>query len=136
MLLPRRLLSLLISLGVVPAISCLTAAAEDRPAFEERFSEQLSGGWTWIDGQPGAWQLAGDSLELKVMPVGEGMWAGGRKHPNLLLRTPPEGDFAVEVQLKSNPTGKFEHAGLLLYADGDNYVVINKEMLDQLEIVM
>jgi hypothetical protein len=69
--------------------------------------------------------------------VGEGLWASGRKHPNLLLRDPgTKGDFAVEVSLKSKPTSQFEHAGVLLYADGDNNVAINKGMFHKPEIVL
>lgn len=117
-------------------LSCLPALADDKPLFEDNFASSLATGWTWIDELPGTWQVAENVLELKVVPVGEGLWAGGQRHPNLLLREPPKGDFAVEVELNSNPTGEFEHAGLLLHADGDNYVVINKEMTSKLEVVM
>lgn len=118
-------------------IGCATAAlAAEKPLFEEKFTDKLSAGWTWIDEVPGSWQLIDGSLELKVLPVGEGLYGGGRKHPNLLLRDPAAtGDFAVEVQIKSLPTEQFEHAGLMLFADGDNYVVLNKEMLGKSEIV-
>ncbi|HTU21386.1 MAG TPA: hypothetical protein VMG10_25330 [Gemmataceae bacterium] len=83
------------------------------------------------------WQLVDESLDLKVVPVGEGLWAGGRKHPNLLPRDPgTKGDFAVEVHLNSKPTSECEHAGVFLYADGDNWVALNKEILGKPEIVM
>ncbi len=123
--------------GAALIVSIAPAAAEEKPLFQERFSGKLSAGWTWVDELPGTWQIVDDSLDLKVVPVGEGLWASGRKHPNLLLRDPgTTGDFAVEVHLKSKPTSEFEHAGLLLYVDGDNYVVINKEMFAKPEIVL
>lgn len=119
------------------AVSALAAVAEEKPLFEENFSGKLADGWSWIDEVPGSWQLVDDSLELKVLPVGEGLWEGGRKHPNLLLRDPAvRGDFAVEVQLKSQPTSQFEHAGLILIADGDNYVVLSKEMFGKPEVIL
>ena len=58
-------------------------------------------------------------------------------HANLLLRDPgTKGDLDVEVFLKSKPTSEFEHAGVILYVDGDNYIVINKEMFQKPEIVL
>jgi squalene-hopene/tetraprenyl-beta-curcumene cyclase len=136
MLLHRSLLRLFL-VGASLIGSCLVAAAQQKPLFEEKFSGKLSPGWAWIDELPGTWQLADNSLDLKVVPVGEGLWASGRKHPNLLLRdSGTKGDFAVEVFLKSKPTSEFEHAGVILYVDGDNYIVINKEMFQKPEIVL
>lgn len=133
---PRFFRNLLLS-GFMFAVSGAMASAEETPLFVEKFTGKLSAGWTWIDEVPGSWQLADEALELKVLPVGEGLWAEGRKHPNLLVREPgTKGDFAIEVQIKSQPTSQFEHAGLLLFADGDNYVVLNKEMFDKPEVVM
>jgi regulation of enolase protein 1 (concanavalin A-like superfamily) len=123
--------------GVALVHWCLPVKAEERPLFQENFAGKLSGGWTWIDEQPGTWRLIDDSLELKVVQVGDGLWAGGRTHPNLLLCDPAtKGDFAVEVFLESNPTGHYEHAGVLLYGDGDNFVALNKEMLEKPEIAL
>jgi regulation of enolase protein 1 (concanavalin A-like superfamily) len=108
----------------------LRLSAAERTLFEEKFSGQLSPGWSWIDEQHEGWRLADGNLELKVVPVSEGLFSGGRKHPNVLLRDPGvPGDFAVEVQLQSRPTSNLEHAGILIYFDGDNYVAINKEVL-------
>jgi squalene-hopene/tetraprenyl-beta-curcumene cyclase len=108
----------------------MSLPAAERTLFEEKFSGQLSSGWNWIDEQRDSWRLDGGNLELKVVAVPEGLFSGGRKHPNLLLRdsgTP--GDFAVEVELNSRPTSELEHAGILIYFDGDNYVALNKEVL-------
>src|SRR5262249_12163089 len=116
MLLPRCSLLRLVLVAVALLGWCLPADAEQKPLFQEKFTGKLSAGWTWIDELPGTWQLVDESLDLKVVPVGEGLWASGRKHPNLLLRDPgTKGDFAVEVHLKSKPTSQFEHAGVLLY---------------------
>ena len=123
--------------GWILAISFTMAFAEEKPLFEEKFTGKLSAGWTWVDETPGGWQLIDGSLELKVLPVDEGLLGSGRKHPNLLLRDPgATGDFAVEVQLKSQPTSQSEHAGLILFADGDNYVMLNKEMADRAAVIM
>src|ERR1700676_456002 len=77
----------------------LSLSAAERTLFEEKFSGQLSPGWSWIDEQPGAWRLDDGHLELKTVAVTEGLLASGRKHPNMLLRDAgAQGDFAVEVQ--------------------------------------
>ncbi|MDB5337648.1 MAG: 2,3-oxidosqualene cyclase [Planctomycetaceae bacterium] len=123
--------------GWILAVFSMTALAEDKPLFEDKFSRKLAEGWTWVDEVPGSWQASDSGLELKVLPVGEGLWGGGRKHPNLLLRDPGKpGDYAVEVQIKSQPTSQFEHAGLILFADGDNYVMLNKEMFEKPEVTL
>lgn len=142
MLLIAKSVCRMLLFGWLLAVPALVAAAEEKPLFEEHFSGKLAEGWTWIDEVPGSWQLADGqpvdgALELKVLPVGEGLWEAGRKHPNLLVRAPAaSGDFAVEVQLKSQPTSQFEHAGVILYVDGDNYVVLNKEMFGKPEVIL
>jgi regulation of enolase protein 1 (concanavalin A-like superfamily) len=133
---PQSFRSLLL-IGWILAVSSAMALAEEKPLFEEKFTGKLSDGWTWIDEVAGSWHLIDGALELRVVPVGEGLYGGGRKHPNLLLRDPGKtGDFAMEVQLKSQPTSQFEHAGLMLFADGDNYVVLNKEMFGKPEVIL
>jgi regulation of enolase protein 1 (concanavalin A-like superfamily) len=110
---------------------------EEMPLFEEKFTGKLADGWTWTDEVPGSWQLTDGALELKVVPVDEGLFEAGRRHPNLLLRDPGKSDdFAIEVQIKSQPSTPFEHAGLILFADGDNYVVLNKEMFGKPEVIL
>jgi squalene-hopene/tetraprenyl-beta-curcumene cyclase len=137
MLLMRHVLLRSVFLAATLLGWCLAVRAEQKPLFQERFSGKLSAGWTWVDELPGSWQLIDGSLDLKVVPVGEGLWAKGSKHPNLLLRDAgTNADFAVELHLKSKPTSRFEHAGVLLYFDGDNYVALNKEMLTKSEIVL
>lgn len=123
--------------GWIMLLSGAMTLAEEKPLFEDRFTDKLADGWTWIDEVPGSWKIVGEGLELKVLPVGEDLWTGGRKHPNLLLRDPGKAaEFAVEVQFKSKPTEQFEHAGLLLFVDGDNYVALNHEMLGKPEVVL
>jgi regulation of enolase protein 1 (concanavalin A-like superfamily) len=125
-----------LALGWIMAISSAMALADEKALFEEKFAGKLSNGWTWTDEVPGSWRLTDGALELKVLPVSEGLLGVGRKHPNLLLRDPGvKGDFAIEVRVNSQPSARFEHAGLMLFADGDNYVVLNKEMRDKSEIV-
>lgn len=127
----------MVVMGLALAPWCTPAAAEEQPLWVESFAGKLADGWTWIDELPGTWQVGEDALELQVAPVGLGLWKTGQKHPNLLLRDPgTKGDFAVEVQLASTPKSRFEHAGLLLYADGDNYVCLNQELISKQELVM
>jgi squalene-hopene/tetraprenyl-beta-curcumene cyclase len=136
MLLVRRQLSLSFLFACALLAFGRLATAEEKPLFEDLFAGKLAAGWTWIEEVPGSWKVDKDSLDLQVVPVGDGIWMGGKKHPNLLVRDPgTKDDYAVEVQLTSKPTGQFEHAGIILYVDGDNYVVINKEMTSKQEVV-
>jgi hypothetical protein len=60
----RRLLIACWVLADVPL-----ALAEEKPLFEEGFSEKLSEGWTWTDEITDSWQLIDGGLELKVLPT-------------------------------------------------------------------
>lgn len=132
----KTFLKVMLLAGIL-AICGGTAGAEDRPLFEEDFNGSLAEGWTWLDEVPGSWKLTNEGLELKVLSVGDSLWAGGKKHPNLLLRDPGKSaEFAIEVELKNQPTSQFEHAGLVLFADGDNYVALYKEQLGKPEVVL
>jgi regulation of enolase protein 1 (concanavalin A-like superfamily) len=51
----------------------------------------------------------------------------------VLLRDPPGElgkEWAVELMLDSEPKTQFEHAGVLIYWDDDNYVSLFREFID------
>ena len=58
--------------------------------------------------------------------------------PTLLVSGPPEAKpqrFAFEALVENEPTNAFEHAGLVWYADDDNYVALLKEKVGNNVIV-
>jgi regulation of enolase protein 1 (concanavalin A-like superfamily) len=112
------------------ALSGTPVAVADPPKvlFEENFSGKLGPGWQWLRERPEAWRIADGSLIIDTLPGS--YWAKQNSGQNTLLRPAPaslKDGFIVEVHLDNAPKGQYEHAGILCYFDGQNYVCMNKE---------
>jgi regulation of enolase protein 1 (concanavalin A-like superfamily) len=101
--------------------------------FVENFAGPLGAGWSWVREDPKAWQLAHGALVVRTSTGA--LWQKDNNTRNLLLRTPPAGEVAVEVLVENEPSAAFEHAGLVWYYDDDNYVVLLKEKVGAKVIV-
>ena len=110
------------------------------PLFEEDFSGELGPGWSWVREERGAWEVAGGRLVTR--PLNGNLWGNVNTAKNLLLRPPPAvpeggaGSFAVEVTIDdvspdSTKPALYEQAGLLWYADDDNYAKLVREWYDE-----
>jgi regulation of enolase protein 1 (concanavalin A-like superfamily) len=112
-------------------------ADEKEPVlFTEPFDGRLDTGWSWVREDPKAWRL--DKGALVVRTSTGALWQKENNNRNLLLRMPPEakeGRLAVEVQVENEPSGAFEHAGLVWYYDDDSYVMLNKERVGSRQVV-
>ncbi len=112
------------------AMHCF-AADTPKVLFEEKFADRLGPGWKWIRERPDAWRLEKGALIVDTLPGS--YWQKQNNSQNTLVRAAPvsqkEG-FIVEVFLKSEPKGQYEHAGLLCYYDGENTQILNKESVD------
>jgi regulation of enolase protein 1 (concanavalin A-like superfamily) len=124
----------------LPALACILlgglalAAAAHKPEtvlFEETFHGKLGDGWAWVRETPGAWKVNKGELVLTVQPGY--LHAKYNDARNVLLRDPPGelgATWAVELMLDSAPEKQFEHAGVLIYWDDDNYVSLFRENME------
>ncbi len=120
---------------VVIALSALfvpnvRGGAPPKVLFEEKFQGRLDGAWQWLRERPEAWRIADGALVIDTLPGS--YWMKQNNSQNTLLRpalVSLENGFIVEVLLDNQPVRQFEHAGLLLYFDGENVVALNKEAL-------
>ena len=106
--------------------------AED---YEANFKEMLDEGWSFVREDKKEWRLTEGRVELLAQP--ENIWGkanNGTK--NLLLRALPGANSSVEVVVDFNPRKKYEQAGLMLYVDDDNYIKLDRELINGQSCVM
>lgn len=101
--------------------------------FEEPFDGNLKSGWTWAREEPAAWKVKNGELVLTVQPGYLNPWGNHNEAHNVLLRDPPDKlgtAWSVALMLDSEPRTQYEHAGVVIYWDDDNYVSLFRESLD------
>jgi regulation of enolase protein 1 (concanavalin A-like superfamily) len=127
-----RTCAFLAAILLLPPASEADTPKKEEVLFEEKFTGELAKDWSWIREEPKAWRIDKENgaLVLKTMPGALHMTSNNSR--NLLLRPLPKSDkpLVVEVYVESEPKGQYEHAGLLWYADDDNYVAVWKEMVN------
>ena len=107
--------------------------AEQKVLFEETFSGELGKGWSWLREDAKGWRI--DKGSLLVRTSTGSLWMKENNNRNVLLRMPPKAPrFAFEVLVENEPTNSFEHAGLVWYADDDNYVALMKEKVGKVAL--
>jgi beta-xylosidase len=118
------------------ALGSTVVGEKEKVLFKEPFADRPGEGWSWVREDSKAWKI--DKGALVIRTSTGGLWQKDNNNRNLLLRTLPEakeGRIAVEVLVDNEPTNAFEHAGLVWYADDDNYVALLKEKVGNNVIV-
>ncbi len=97
--------------------------------YEPDFSEKLDEGWSFVREDKADWPLREGALQLLAQP--SNIWGKqNQKTENFLLRPMPGTVFVVEVTVDFTPKKQYEQAGILLYADDDNYIKFDREMVN------
>ena len=118
----KRLTVLLLTMVLAPPV----LAGED---YEADFSEELGEGWSFVREDKADWRFKEGALQLLAQP--SNIWGNQNQNTeNFLLRPVPGTVFAVEVTVDFKPKQQYEQAGLLVYADDDNYIKFDREMID------
>ncbi len=100
-------------------------AADD---YKADLSEKLDEGWSFVREDKADWRFKDGGLQLLAQP--SNVWATQNQGTeNFLLRPMPGPAFAVEVTVDFAPEQQYEQAGLLIYADDDNYIKFDREMI-------
>lgn len=110
----------------------------DHVLFEEKFSGELADGWSWTREDRDAWRLRDGALEIRTQPGN--IWGGANDARNLLVRPLPEEHaraIILEVTVATQPTERYEQAGITWYYDEGNMVKLVRELVDgKLMVVM
>lgn len=89
--------------------------------FSDEFDGQLGAGWSWVR-EPVA-GIDGDALRF---PVQQADLTGASNSASLLLRDAPDGEWIVETKVSVDfgdaKLSAFPQAGLVVYANDDNYL--------------
>ncbi len=118
----KRLTILLLTM----ALAAPALAGEE---YKADFSEKLDEGWSFVREDKAEWRLKDGALELLAQP--SNIWGNQNQDTeNFLLRPVPGPAFSVEVTVDFTPKQHFEQAGILIYADDDNYIKFDREMIN------
>jgi len=93
---------------------------------DEFSAEALDGRWSWVREDPTHWSLSDRGGFLRITSQQGGLLYGSNNARNLLLRDTPAGDFDVETRVFFTPGENYQMAGLLLYEDDDNFLMLNR----------
>ena len=101
-------------------------------AWRDGFAETtLHTRWSWIREDPFQWSLTDQPGQLQITTQAGGIfWTFNNSQRNLLMTVAPAGDFRITTRLTITPTENVQQAGILIYADDDNYVRLNRAHLD------
>jgi branched-chain amino acid transport system substrate-binding protein len=93
--------------------------AYDFSRVDEFDGTSLGPEWTWINEDPTHWSLTDNPgfLRITVQQTPQVNW---------LVQAVPPGDFDIQTRLFFTPTENFENAGLLLYQDTENFLMLGR----------
>lgn len=116
----------------------LPVAGADEPLFRDAFKGGLGADWAWVREDKAAWRIAGEGLELRILPGN--LWGGANNAKNVLVRPAPDhaaGPVEVSVTISNSPVHQYEQANLAWYYNDSNMVKLGLELVDrQVCIVM
>ncbi len=102
------------------------APAYDYPWTDDFKSSSLDFLWSWINEDASQWSLIGyPHYSLRIMTH-----SGGVGDKNLLLRSAPPANFEMRTRVTFRPTNNFQIAGLVLYQDNNNYLMLGPAYCD------
>jgi len=93
---------------------------------DEFSAETLDGRWSWVREDPTHWSLTDRGDFLRITSQQGGLLFAANNARNLLLQDIPTGDFDIETRVLFTPSENFQMAGLLLYQDDDNFLMLGR----------
>lgn len=107
-----------------PSISEFEAYNATPPAHTDEFSSgTLEGAWSWIRQDAANWSLSARPGYMRINLQGQDIWGAANTTENILIRSAPSSsDWVIKTKLKINPYTNYQHAGLIVRKDDDNYI--------------
>jgi predicted amidohydrolase YtcJ len=120
-------LLLVVLVPLFPSATAAAAAPQQGAYWLDDFdSPSLDGAWSWLREDPAYWSLAARPGHLRITTQRGGIVGPGSTQRNLLLAAVPAGDYQITTKVTIAPSQNFQHAAILVYQDGDNYVELNR----------
>jgi beta-xylosidase len=117
-----------VALALRPSIAADQPGQSEGPAagphFDEPFDGSLIPGWSWHNENSATWSLSERPGWLRIYTE-EGTFDNGDAN-NVLLRDAPAGDYTLEAHFQIQPKAQFHEAGILLFADVNNWVKLSR----------
>jgi len=80
----------------------------------------------WVRQDTNNWSLDEEPGFLRIITQNGGLAGALNDQRNLLIAYTPQGNYQITTKVEISPTQNFQHAGLMVYYDENNYVQINR----------
>ncbi|MBW7941475.1 ammonium transport protein amtB [Candidatus Kuenenia stuttgartiensis] len=105
--------------------------------FEDEFDgKSLENSWIILRENQSDISLTESPGHLRIISKAEDLWQINVNNKIKLLRRGPHGDFEIVARLTYDPKEKFQQAGIILYEDEENYVMLTRQKDDAQHVVM
>lgn len=105
--------------------------------FEDEFDgKSLENSWIILRENQSDISLTESPGHLRIISKAEDLWQINVNNKIKLLRRGPHGDFEIVTRLTYDPKEKFQQAGIILYEDEENYVMLTRQKDDAQHVVM
>ncbi|WP_168735773.1 heparinase II/III family protein [Cohnella fermenti] len=89
-------------------------------------STVVQGHWSVTNNDRAYWTVVERPGYMRIKTQPGDLWATSTGQKNLILQVPFFPDYQVETKLEFSPTTNYQAAGLILYADEDNYIKFDR----------
>jgi len=110
-------------------LSSVSAAPSAAPTYtwtDDFSTSTLDSHWSWVREDATHWSLTEHPGFLRITTQQGGLLGPGGDAKNLLVRDAPPGDFEIQTRVFFTPTENFQIAGLLVYRDDDNFLMLGR----------
>ena len=98
---------------------------ETASTYDDEFDgPTLNPNWYWLREDPSRWSLDALPGKLRITTSGD-LNSQCDNYQNILLQEAPSGDFEVETQVFIHPEQNYQHGGLIILDDPDNYIKLH-----------
>jgi beta-xylosidase len=126
----RPLLFLLALLLIALAVPVGAANDVDQGWRDDFDSPSLDDRWYWVREDNTHWSLTEEPGFLRITTQQGGIFRTGNDGRNILLTPASQPVFQISTKVSISPVENFHAAGILVYQDDDNYVVLHRVVVN------